>query len=181
MAKLEVKRPTRVVSLCLDGDLIAEYESLQVEITEARRAQVSDARLNSPLPKLEKRHAELYAKQQEETVEFKLRALPRSVWEELKVKHPARDDNELDEHYGFNTSTLFDEAMATKGTIDEVTQGGETVEFSAEDWAGIAEDLTDGQFGDFAKALVELNAGRQRVPFSSAGYEMTQDSGENLK
>lgn len=175
--KFEVKRPTRLVSVCLNGDLTAQFETVKEKLTEALRAAKADQRLNgSPVRALEAEHAELYAAQQEQTIVFKLRGLPRHKWEELKTDHPARDGNDLDEQYGFNTSTLFEAVMQTEGTIDEVTQLDEPVEFTAGDWSDIAPELTDGQWGDFAQALVELNAGRQLVPFSSAGYKKIQAS-----
>ncbi|MBF6672446.1 hypothetical protein [Glutamicibacter sp. FBE19] len=180
--KFEVKRPTRLVSVCLNGDLTAEFETVKDKLTEALRAAKADQRLNgSPVRALEERHADLYAAQQEQTIVFKLRGLPRHKWDELKTAHPARNGHEVDEQYGFNTSTLFESVMLAEGTIDEVTQLDEPVEFTAEDWAEIASELTDGQWGDFAQALVELNAGRQLVPFSSAGYKKIQASAAKSK
>lgn len=179
--KFELKRPTRLVSVCLDGDLTSEYEAVNAKLVEARRAHIADSRMNSPVSALEKRHAELYAAQQENTVVFKLRGLPRHVWDRLKTEHPPRKDNELDEQYGFNTSELFEAAMQSEGTIVEVTQGDEVVEFSLEDWQELSPNLTDGQWGDFVGALAELNAGKQLVPFSPAGYKKIQASAAKSK
>lgn len=181
MAKFELKRPTRLVSVCLDGDLTAEYESLQAQLTDARRARLADGRVNSPVAGLEKKQAELYAAQQEQTVTFQLRGLPRHEWDALKTANPARKDNDLDEQFGFNHSVLFDAVMESDGTIVEVTQAGEVVEFSKADWTELAPSLTDGQWGDFVSALAELNAGKQSVPFSLAGYKKMQASAEKSK
>ena len=179
--KFAVKRPTRTVSVCLDGDLTAEYELAKAKLAAEQKASKSDTRLNSPASQWEKKHAELFAAQQEQTLTFTLRGLPRNVWDALKNDHPARKDNDLDDQFGFDTSMVFEKAMLAEGTIDSVMQGSEPVEFTVEDWAGISDDLTDGQWGDFASALIELNAGRQSVPFSPAGYKKIQASAAKSK
>ena len=179
--KFEIKRPTRTVSLCLDGDLTAEYELAKAKLAAEQAASKGDTRLNSPASQWEKKHAELFAAQQEQTLVFTLRGLPRHVWDALKNDHPAREGEELDEQFGFDTSKVFDQAMLADGTIASVEQGGEPVEFTVEDWSSIADDLTDGQWGDFASALIELNAGRQSVPFSPAGYKKIQASAAKSK
>lgn len=179
--KFEIKRPTRTVSVCLDGDLTAEYELTKAKLADEQKASKSDARLNSPASQWEKKHAELFAAQQEQTLVFTLRGLPRHVWDELKTEHPVRKGNDLDEQFGFDTSEVFEKAMITDGTIDAVSQGGEPVEFTIKDWASISNDLTDGQWGDFVTALTALNEGSQAVPFSPAGYKKMQASAAKSK
>lgn len=179
--KFEIKRPTRTVSVCLDGDLTAEYEKVLAELQEARRAKIADARLNSPINRLEKRQGELYAEQEESTLVFTLRGLPRHVWDQLKTDNPPRKDNDLDEQYGFDSEKLFDAAMKAEGSVVEVTQGGKVVEFTPENWDEISGDLTDGQWGDFVEALSLLNSGKQFVPFSPAGYKKIQASAAKSK
>lgn len=179
--KLAVKRPERLVEVCLDGALVAEYEAVEAELENKRRERVVDKRMNDPIVALERRKGELWMAQKSEMVVFKLRALPRAVWSKIKLDNPPRKDNALDAHYGFNTETLFDAAMLTEGTIVEVTQGGEPTEFTGEDWVEFAADLTAGQFGEFQVALNELNGGRSEVPFSPTGYKLIQDSAKKSK
>lgn len=181
MAKLTIKRPERLVKVCLDGTLVAEYEAVQAELVDARRAHIADKRINGPVPALEKKVAELYKAQEDSTATFKLRGLPRHVWDELKNANPVRKGNDLDEQFGYNVEATLDAAMSADGTIVEVTQGGAVVEFSAKDWVEISPELTDGQWGDFQVALTELNGGRQQVPFSQSGYRLMQDSAAKSK
>lgn len=178
---LTVKRPERLVKVCLDGSLVAEYEAVEAELEEARRKRVGDTRMNSPIVALERRKAELFVAQEAESVTFKLKGLPRAVWSELKVNHPPRKDNALDDHYGFDTDKLFDAAMATDGTIVEVTKGGEVEEFTATDWVEFSASLTAGQFGAFQVAIKDLNSGSNEVPFSPTGYKMIQASDAKSK
>ena len=176
---LKVKRPERTVRVCLDGALVAEYEAVEAELEDVRNRKLVDARLNDPVAALERRLGELWEKQQAETVVFRLRALSRHAWDDLKSDHKPRADHKLDEHYGFNTGTIFDAALASDGVIVEVTKNGKKVPFKAEDWGGFSEDLTAGQFADFQVAGNELNGGQSEVPFSYAGYKRIHDSGEN--
>lgn len=178
---LKVKRPERLVEVCLDGALVAEYEAVEAELENKRRERVVDKRMNDPIVALERRKGELWLAQKAEMVVFRLRALPRSKWSEIKLGNPPRKDNSLDEHYGFNTETTFDAAMAAEGTIVEVTQGGEPTEFTGEDWADFSADLTVGQFAAFQVALNEMNGGHSEVPFSPTGYKMIQDSDAKSK
>lgn len=178
---LKMKRPERLVEVCLDGALVAEYEAVEAELELKRRERTVDKRMNDPIVALERRKGELWEAQRAETAVFKLRALPRAKWSEIRLDNPPRKDNALDEHYGFNTEMVFDAAMQAEGTIVEVRQGGEVIEFTGADWAGFSADLTAGQFGLFQVALNELNGGHSEVPFSPTGYKMIQDSAAKSK
>ncbi len=179
---LKVKPSERVVRVCLDGTLVAEYQKVTAELDNKRKRKLVDNRLNDPVVALERRQAELWEKQEAETVSFHLRALPRHEWDKLKLDHPAREDDELDSQYGFNTSTIFDAALSRPGVIVEVTNaGGEREEFSHNDWLEFSKDLSSGQFTDFQVAINELNGGQAEVPFSLPGYKKIQDSGANSK
>lgn len=178
---LTVKRPERLVKVCLDGSLVAEYEAVEAELAEARRKSVNDRRVNNPFADLERRKAELFLAQEAESVTFRIQALPRAVWSELRSDNPPRKDNDLDEHFGFNTDSLFDAAMQADGAIVEVTKNGEPVEFSGKDWPELSASLTAGQFGAFQVAIKDLNGGSNEVPFSPVGYKMIQDSAAKSK
>lgn len=178
---LTVKRPERLVKVCLDGSLVAKYEAVQDQLEAERRKSSNDRRMNNPLAELERRKAELFLAQEAESVTFRIQALPRAVWSELKIDNPPRKDNDLDDHYGFNTDSLFDAAMQAEGAIVEVTKNGEPVEFTGKDWPELSASLTAGQFGAFQVAIKDLNGGSNEVPFSPVGYKMIQDSGAKSK
>lgn len=178
---LTVKRPERLVKACLDGSLVAEYEAVELELEEARRKSANDRRMNNPFADLERRKAELYEAQEAESVTFRIQALPRAVWSEIKADSPPRGGNDLDDHFGYNTDKTFDAAMQAEGAIVEVTKNGEPIEFSGKDWPEFSASLTAGQFGAFQVAIKDLNGGSNEVPFSPVGYKMIKDSGAKSK
>ena len=178
---LEIKRPERLVEICLDGTLVAEYEALEAELEDARRNALSDRRMNSPVNKLEERKAELYKAQEEDTIVFKIRALPRGKWSEVIDENPPRKGNVADENLGYDIDAGTNAVMATEGTIVEVTKLGEPIEFTADDWARISPDLSDGQWQEFQNAVMSANVSKPRVPFSQSGFKLMQDSAKNSK
>ncbi|MGJ9405260.1 hypothetical protein ACHABQ_02910 [Nesterenkonia aurantiaca] len=168
---LNVKRPERLVDVCLDGTLLAEWEATDKEYIAARKEQKMrrDVRMNDPLTRrvedLREKARELSVKARAETVTFRLRALPRSVWDGLVTKHPARS-KERDGGFPFNMATITDAAMSAEGTIVAVEHPDGTEEpFTHEDWATFAEDLSSAQHEDFYVAVIGLNAGANEVPF----------------
>lgn len=180
--KFEVKRPERRVEICLDGSLVAEYEAVEAELETARRNAISDRRLNGdPVKKLELRKAELYKAQEESTLVFTLRALPRATWSDIKESNPPRDGHNVDESLGYNSDTAIAKAMLAEGSIALVEQHGEPVEFTTNDWAGIVDDLSDGQWQEVQTAVASANGGRPQVPFSQSGFKLMQDSAKNSK
>lgn len=184
---LKVNRPEKLVEVCLNGALVAEYEAVEAELKAKRQERVVDKRMNDPILELEKKKAELWGAQREDTVVFRLRGLPRATWSKLKLDNPPRKDDEVDQHYGFNIDAIFDKAMGyededpSRNAIVSVTKNGEPVEFKPTDWADFAADLTDAQYNEFCVALNSLNGGRLEVPFSPTGYKMIQDSDANSK
>lgn len=180
---LTVKRPEQIVSLCLDGALVAEAEKLELEIEEAGKKLTADRRITSvnPVIELNKKLAEVYEKQKANTAVFKLRGLRRAQWDELKTANPARKDSRVDDQYGYNVDAIIDAAMSTEGTIVEVTENGEAAEFTHRDWEAFAADLTRGQWAEFQLPIIELNGALPSVPFSHAAYKTTQGSAAKSK
>ena len=179
MAKFEIKRPERRVEICLDGSLVAEYEAVQAELEDARKAQARDRRMNSPVAGLEKRQAELYKAQAEQTMVVTVRALQRNEWAQIKDSCAPRKGHQIDENFGFNVDEATQLALIADGGIAKVEQAGEPVEFTVDDWKALSPDLSDGQWEEIKTAVISANGGRPRVPFSQAGFKMTKDSDES--
>src|SRR5690625_7671626 len=93
---LSVKRAERLVEVLLDGTLLAEWEATDEAYKEARAEQRAsrDKRMNDPLSKrvieLREKAQELSAKAREDRVTFRLRALPRTVGDELVTRSEER-------------------------------------------------------------------------------------------
>ena len=176
---LKVKRAERLVEVALDGTLVAEWEATDAEYKEARAEQRAsrDKRMNDPLAarvtELREKAQELSAKAREDRVTFRLRALPRDVWDGLVTANPPRS-KEQDGNMPFNIATITDAAMSTKGTIVSVTRpDGTEEEFTHEDWADFSKDLSNAQHEDFYVAVIHLNSGANEVPFLPASAPTT--------
>lgn len=176
---LSVKRAERLVEVLLDGSLLAEWEATDEAYKEARAEQRAsrDKRMNDPLAarveELREKARELSARAREDRVTFRLRALPRTTWDELVTKHPSRS-KEKDSGLPFNVAAITDAAMSTEGTIVSVTRpDGSEEEFTNADWSEFAKDLSNAQHEDFYVAVVSLNAGANEVPFLPASAPIT--------
>lgn len=195
---LNIKRAERVVEVCLDGTLTADWEltrrRVQELLEEAKRlgrqvdAQPKDDRLNRRKTPAEKRMAEVETELAqlsqeaealadaaiEQTALFRLRALPRPVWDELVTEHPARPAvagaESPDAPFPFNKDTIADAALALDESIVSVTRkhDGAVEEFSATDWPAFAAELSDSQHGDFRATVIQLNVGSNDLPFFRA-------------
>lgn len=204
---LHIKRAERVVEVCLDGTLTADWEltrsKVQDLLTEAKRvtgqvnAQTQDDRLNRRKTPAEKRMAEiekeladlnekaesLASAALEQTVLFRLRALPRPVWDQLVTAHPPRpageDGQSPDDPFPFNKEAIADAALELDDAIVSVTRkhDGSAEEFTAADWPGFAAELSDSQHADFRTTVVQLNVGSNDLPFFRAS-EPTRSSGK---
>ena len=169
--KLELKRPEKTVEFCLDGSLYAEYEAAVRDLEDARKKAlaVRDERLTDPAKPIAVRVVELSERIKAESVTFLLRALNRKMFQTLVAENPARKDNQSDKGYGFNLDAVLQAAIPA--SIVGVSKEGDPVDFDpATDWEALADEMTDRQYDDFGLAVLELNRGRQEVPFSLDAY-----------
>lgn len=181
---ISIKRAERRVSLCLDGELFAKYEAAEEALREARLKSATDGRMNGGVAAAEKKVFELFEAQKAASVTFLLRALPRAEWDALGEAHPAREDNELDTEYGFNTSTIFDAALSLEKpvTIVRVTDHeGVDQQFRPSEWAALSADMSKAQHGPFQVAVNLLNGGVNEIPFSHTAYKSSQGSAAKSK
>ncbi|MEV7606118.1 hypothetical protein AB0N65_11825 [Paenarthrobacter sp. NPDC089322] len=173
---LTVKRPETRVSFCLDGDLKAAHEAAEAEFNAARTKSLGDARLNSGLKQLAQKVTDVEAEMKASTVEFLVRGLKRSAWQDLVAEHAPREGNATDKAYGFNLETLMVAAIPACIAAVE-NQAGEALEFDpATEWDALADDMTDSQYEDFVMAVLRVNKGRNEVPFSLSAYRTIQAS-----
>lgn len=181
---LNVKRAERLVNVCLDGTLLAEWEATDAAYKAARAEQRAsrDKRMNDPLGKrvedLKDKARELSAAARAESVTFRLRALPRTVWDDLATKHPARKEDK-ERGLPFDVQSITDAALGTEGSIVSVKHPDDSEEpFTHGDWSAFSADLSSSQHEDFQAAVIALNAGANEVPFLPASAPTT-DSDES--
>jgi hypothetical protein len=174
--KLSIKRPETTVDLCLDGSLHAEWRKAQLELERVQKQNAGDDRLNTPARAIAERIESIQEAMRAEVVTFTVRALPRNEWSGLVESNPPREGNKLDaEIYGFNLAAVM--GAAIPACIVKAEQHGEPLEFNPNaDWDALADDMTDAQYEDFMQAVLQVNRGRQDVPFSYAALREIQSS-----
>jgi hypothetical protein len=166
----DAKLPERTVNICLRGDLVADYEALQVELVKLH-GQASDSLAGNGAASVAERMDQLAAQMQEHTYLFRLRAMPRHAWRTLVNAHPPRekDDKVVPEDMisGVNRETFF-EPMVRASIIDP--------DLTDESWKRLLDALTDRQFEDLVSAAWDLNQGKVDVPFLRAASLIRRSS-----
>lgn len=171
MSKLGTTRPTAVVNVVTNLDLLAEHQAAEEELERLNRAQSAADRLNSAYSKEIRQQAKviqtLETQMHESTVCVKLKALKRTQYAEVTANHPPREDNDVDTAFGVNTDTFGDEIIPLS-IVDAWNKAtGEKVAFTGEDFAEEAEEFTDAQYSEFVQAVLTINRGATSIPFSS--------------
>lgn len=175
------QRIQRSVRVCLRGDLVAEWEAADRELTQARTEQRGgDSKESAGIGELVEKVRALEAQMNEHADEWVLRAMPRHKFRALVAAHPPRigedgEPVERDRILGLNREAFFPELIRASVI---------TPELDDEDWAWLLGDeeagedgvLTDRQFMDLEDTAWFLNRGEVDVPFSHAASLATRDS-----
>jgi len=166
----EVKKlvtlPTKVVSLCLAGDLIDEITGLERALDDAKPpTNVGEA---SPKRVIAERIVAVQEQMRDSTVEFHLRAMGSRAWTRFWAGMPARGENEPAEDWGERVFPFYAE-LVSRSAVDPV--------MSAEQVAELADLLHAKAWNDLAGACMALNMDEVDVPNSAAASELTLNSG----
>lgn len=167
IAKLAT-RPSRVVSLCLAGELVEQIDDLERQLAQAGEAtSVSEV---SPKRAIAEAIVALQEQMREATVDFHLKALPARAWSVLVADRPERIEPKEGEPAEEWEPRIFawQAELVSRTCVDpvmSVEQVGELVDllhFRA--WSQL-----------YSQAYV-LNMGEVDVPNSEAASELTRDS-----
>lgn len=174
---ISVKRAEGYVDFCEDLSLRAEWEEACDELDQARKRVGTGRMADGALAEAQAVRA-IEEAMQASIVRIKMRALGRKRYQELGAEHPAREENEQDAAYGVNVSTFFD-AVAKESIYAAVEKGsGKVRDFDPKsEWEQLADEMTDGQYGEFVQKLLELNRGVTKPDFSRAASVLIQTSG----
>lgn len=170
MSKLGTTRPTAVVNVVTNLDLLAEHQAASEELDRLNKNQSASERLNNPYSKEVRAQAkkvqDIEAQMDESTVCIKLKALKRAEFAETVTNHPPREDHDLDGALGFNTDTFGDDAIPKSivGAWRKVS--GKKVDFTGDDWEEESAEFTDAQYAEFANVVMNLNRRVTSIPFS---------------
>lgn len=183
---ITITRPERVVVFCTNLALKAEHERAVAALEDAQRNAARDAR-EAGSANVATAAAAVRAIEDEmrgHQIEFTLRGWPRKRWVEFEETHKPRPDHEGDKVLSIDVSSL-DEALSSKGdwplTIVAVkAPNGEDVPFDPRrDWNDLADEMTNGQWEDFALAVLQVNRGVKAAPFSVAASRVIPSSASN--
>ena len=186
MSGLAIKRPEKTIEFCTDLALQAQWEEAGRELADTAKRSAPDARLtgeSKAVRDLKKRIQDLEKAMLESVVVFTVRALPKKRFVELEAAHAPRDDNEADKHYGVNIATFIDAVMTEPGTLVSVTYKatGDRVDFESRDWPALADEMTTGQWQEFAIPVLVLNRGTVTPGFNRAAWQKTPTSAPKSK
>ena len=178
MSKLGTTRPTTVVNVVTNMELLAAHQAANEELERLNRAQTSKDRLNTAYSKEIREQAKLIesieAQMDESTVCVKLKALKRNQYAEVVANHPPREDNDVDKAFGVNTDTFGDEIIPLSIVDAWRKTTEEKVDFTGDDWAEESEEFTDAQYSEFAQAVLGINRSSTTIPFSRTASYVNQ-------
>lgn len=161
------KLPERSVMICLDQSLVADIEALERQLSAVNGGPDTASLEGSPRLQIERRIEALRQEMPDASIEFRFRALPRSVYSALLKEHPPRDGDKLDQANGINLDTFFEAVVRACCVAPELDEA---------DWLDLLGDDTDehpgvlssGQFDVVAMAAWGVNRRDVDVPFSLA-------------
>lgn len=164
---ITVTRPERAVQFCTNLDLKAAHELAQAAVKAAQEAAQSDPRENSGAAVREaaERVQALEAEMRSHTIVFTVRGLRRKEWVEWYESNPPREGNDGDKRLGFNVQAM--DPVIAKSIVEVKDQDGRDVPFDAvSNWVDLADEMTNGQWSDFAEAVISVNHEVRSAPFS---------------
>lgn len=163
--------PERTVSHCVRGDLVAEFERLERELT-AEKSKDNNDRLTAGAKAREiaQRMEKLRADMQESVIEFTLRALPRRDFQKFLVEHAPREGNSQDRMLGYNSETLTEDLVRASIVSPELTD---------EQWGTVSDRMTAAQWQEFVTVANALNMEGVSVPFSLSASRTLRTSDES--
>lgn len=163
----EARRPRRIVSVCLRGDLTAEAQRIEDELRNIQQS-TSPLRLGDGAgdEALAQQLEDLRTQMQAESVTFELEAFSVLRWRELKSKHPVPSEpTPTDTVLGADAVGFFNEsvrAAIVEPAVDD------------DDWEHLTTVLTQGEWDKFVEAVYALNEEPVSIPFSLTAWNILQ-------
>jgi hypothetical protein len=145
--------PTRVVGLCLRGDLVSEHADNERRLTDVADWAATSIADADPRRELADRQAELEAEMKAAEVPFRIQAIAAKAWSDLLAQHPGKpgSDDQVD------LDAFAPAAVAACLVSPRMTEKQVETLF---------ERITAGQRDVLFAAVWQLNAREVTVPFS---------------
>ncbi|WP_416976721.1 hypothetical protein [Streptomyces sp. T028] len=150
LAKAKPREHT--VRICLAGDLAAEVDRLEAELSAVSNWQAQSIADKHPGIEIAEKIAAARERMREAEVEFTFRALGAKAWSDLVAQHPsAKEDESWDEE-------TLPPALVAASAADPV--------MAPEDVAALFEQLNMGQRQELINAAWTVNGEATAVPFA---------------
>lgn len=177
---VSIKRPETVVTLWEDAALHAQWQQAVADMERLVREHAADARESGeskPVRDARAKVRNLEKKALDGLLVFTIRAIPRKRFAELEAEHPPREGDKNDEFTNVNLSTFIDAVLSEPGSIASVARKstGEAIPFDGpSEWAALADEMSDGQWQEFAIPTLTVNRGQATPGFSRAAWQTTR-------
>lgn len=142
------------VSICVAGDLAAEYDRLQAELAKVSAWQPQSMAEENPSTAIAERIADLTEQMRASEVDFTFRALGRKAWSDLVAQHPGKTAEDAWDDETLGLALVSECAVDPQMTPEEVDELFETLNVS--------------QRQELLNAAWEVNGGSTAIPFSLA-------------
>jgi hypothetical protein len=158
--------PTRVVSLCLAGELVEEATRLERQLGEAPPpTSVGDGTRRILAEQL----AAVTEQMRDATVDFRLKAMPSREWSRFWAGMPAPDEQQSNVEWSERMFPFYAE-MVARVCVDPV--------MSVEQVGELADVLHGKAWTRLVNACMGVNMGEVDVPNSAAVSDLTGTSGQ---
>jgi hypothetical protein len=189
----EAKPSERSIAVCLRGDLVADHDEVSRELARAEKSAVDSLAGNGSVELAEKIQA-LEAQMLENSLDFRIRGLPRAKFHALIAEHPPRRDPETkeiidrDRFTMVNFDTFFDTLLKQCTVEPELDEddwlnllGHNAVEREQLEAEGRADQIVEGvlsqpQWDKLTDAAWFVNGKDVDIPLSHAASRMKRDS-----
>ena len=109
------------------------------------------------------------------TVRFVLEAMPKNAWHLFVAQNHPRKDNDIDKNFDVNTEKLDSAIVDCIVRVESLD--GEEIPFNPRgEWPTLADQMSDGQWTDFAIAVLTVNRGVKAAPFSVSASRLIRTS-----
>ena len=168
------RQPETTVPICTRGDLQADWEALDKELTDLRtKSTATLAGSSDPVEaSLAVRIRALEEQMAGSTLHLRLRALTRTPWMDLIQAHGPREGNASDARAALNVTTFFPALIAAS----LVAPGLDEARLKT-----LLDVITPRQYDVLTDAAWRLNQQDVSVPFSRAASYIVTSSAETSK
>lgn len=160
------KLPEKTVTLCLRGDLQADWEEADRQLIAAKTQKSNTLAGNPEATRLAERVKELQTEMAAASITLRFRALKRARWLELIASFPPRKDNDADKSMGMNAPAFF-KALVPASLVSPDIEPADLQE--------LLDGLTDAQYALIENTVWGLNRADVSVPFSYTASQTIPD------